>query len=228
MENEDKAGQAIAEADASTKSWASVDKAKLPASCFLWVEDPDKKSTWHLPVYEGAGGVDPSTGLYKERGPLNANAVRAALSAVAGGRTGKPMNVPADAIKKLKSLAKGLGIGKAAEEIFILAAVAGIKEHDARPWVPVDERVTLNEQFFSLDQALRDAVKARFGQYCWVNDYSDKEVVFTDDKPMRADVPAGVVAPAVTRMIAFKVVKGAVELTGDPVEVKRVIRYEES
>ena len=38
----------ILEAETSTASWAAIDKTKLPAKCFMWIEDPDKKSTWHL------------------------------------------------------------------------------------------------------------------------------------------------------------------------------------
>ena len=46
----DRQKEGYATQEASTASWGTVDKSKLPAACFLWVEDPAKKSTWHLPV----------------------------------------------------------------------------------------------------------------------------------------------------------------------------------
>ena len=227
MSDINKIVQAIAEADVSTKSWASVDKAKLPASCFLWVEDPEKKATWHLPVYEGAGSVDKDTGMYSDRGPLNANAVRAALAAVGGARTGKAMNVPASARKKLDALAKELKIGEAAEQALLGSIVAGAGQQDSRPWIPVDEKVKLDEQFFPLDRAIMDAVKEKYGQWAYVLDFSDKEIVFQVDQPMTAAIPQGVVKSPVPKLIKYKVTKQTVELVGDPVEVKRVVRYEE-
>lgn len=95
----DKRVNKILEADASSQSWASVNKSKLPVSSFLWVEDPKKKSTWHLP-YKDANGV------------VNMNALRAIAAAVAGARTGKPMNLPAAIRTKIKNLLKKYKIGQ--------------------------------------------------------------------------------------------------------------------
>lgn len=100
----------------SNKSWASVDKSKLPASCFLWVEDPEKKTTWHLPYREGAGGIDSDTGMYKSAGPINIGAVRAIMAALGGARTGKAMSVPATVKTKAENLAKRLKIGQYAKK----------------------------------------------------------------------------------------------------------------
>lgn len=97
--------------EVSTASWASVDKSRLPAACFLWVEDPKKKSTWHLPVYMGAGGLD-KDGMYRRRGELNLNALRAASAAIAGARTGQAMNVPASVKATLKRLLKQNKVGE--------------------------------------------------------------------------------------------------------------------
>jgi len=99
-------------AAASEKDWGSINKSQLPASCFLWVEDPDKKETWHLPVYEGSGGIDPKTGMYRGRGPLNFNALRAAAAAVGGARTSKAMSVPASVRAKLEGLLERNKIGE--------------------------------------------------------------------------------------------------------------------
>lgn len=86
--------------EASTTDWSMVDRTRLPASCFLWVDDPQKKGTWHFPVYEGAGGIDPKTGMYREAGELNLWALRAAN---AGARSGR-MKVPASVKARLESL----------------------------------------------------------------------------------------------------------------------------
>jgi len=64
--------------EASTSDWSKVDKSRLPMECFLWVDDPSKRETWRLPVYEGAGGIDPKNGLFRERGEINLNALRLA------------------------------------------------------------------------------------------------------------------------------------------------------
>ena len=101
--------------EASNRSWETIDKSKLPASCFLWIEDPKKKATWHLPIYEGTGGISPETGMYKSRGQLNLNGLRAASSAIAGARAGKPMNIPTDVRARITALLKANKIGQFAE-----------------------------------------------------------------------------------------------------------------
>ncbi len=57
--------------EVSDKPWSEVNKSELPYACFCPVGDASKKATWHLPHHEGAGGIDPDTGMYRERGPLN-------------------------------------------------------------------------------------------------------------------------------------------------------------
>jgi len=93
----------LTKAEVSNRDWGTVDKSRLPAACFLWVEDADKKTTWHLPVYEGAGAIG-ADGMYERRGALNANAVRAARAAVGGARTGQAMQVPASVRSTLERL----------------------------------------------------------------------------------------------------------------------------
>lgn len=102
--------------EASDQSWASVDKSKLPASCFLYVPDSKLKSTWKLPVYEGAGGIDSETGMYRSRGPLNLGGLRAAAACVAGAHTGAKMSIPASVRAKLEGLLKRNKIGAHAED----------------------------------------------------------------------------------------------------------------
>jgi len=73
----------------SDKPWGDVDKAQLPRECFLYAGDPEKKSTWKLPVYEGAGEIG-EDGLHQRRGPLNRNGVYAAAASMAGAHGVKP------------------------------------------------------------------------------------------------------------------------------------------
>lgn len=95
----------------STASWAAVDKTKLPEKCFLWVEDPNKKKTWHLPYREGEGAIDPKTGMYESPGPVNINALRAIAGVIAGARTGEPMNLPDEIKSKINRLLKKYKVG---------------------------------------------------------------------------------------------------------------------
>lgn len=90
-------GQAATQA-ISRRPWGSVDKTQLPAACFLIVGDPAKKSTWRLPVYEGAGALG-ADGMYARRGPLNLNAVKAAYADVNGAQSGKPMQGVSASVK---------------------------------------------------------------------------------------------------------------------------------
>jgi hypothetical protein len=88
----------------SNKSWASVDKSKLPKSAFLWIEGDGKtKAQWHLPYKD-------------EQGNVNLGALRAIAAAVAGARTGKPMKIPSEVRKKIDNLLKKYKIGKYAEK----------------------------------------------------------------------------------------------------------------
>ncbi len=100
----------VGKAEVSHRSWDSVDKTKLPRACFL-VNESENRSEWKLPVYEGAGPLD-SDGRYTKRGALNANAVRAALAAVGGARTGRPMGVGSGVKATLSQLARRAGIGE--------------------------------------------------------------------------------------------------------------------
>jgi hypothetical protein len=105
----------LIEQDTSERSWADVNKSKLPRQSFLWVEDPKKKDTWHLPYREGTGGIDPETGMYRQAGAVNLNALRAISQAVAGAHTGTPMRIPSEIRSKINKLLKKYKIGKFAE-----------------------------------------------------------------------------------------------------------------
>jgi hypothetical protein len=83
--------------------WASINKACLPRSCFLDPGDAADKSTWRLPIYEGAGPKD-ADGHYTQRGALNVNGVKAAWAAVNGAHTGQKMDVSSSIRSKLQSL----------------------------------------------------------------------------------------------------------------------------
>lgn len=102
----------LMEQEASTKPWTQVDKTKLPKGAFLWIVDPDKKSTWKLPYREGAGGIDSDTGMYIQAGPVNLGALRAIAVVLGGARTGTPMTVPPEIKSKITKLLKKYKIGK--------------------------------------------------------------------------------------------------------------------
>jgi len=101
----------------SYKPWGPyIDKYRknLPPDCFLWVEDPKKKSTWKYPYRFGAGGVNPKTGLFRKAGPISYYGVVAARQMAAGARSG--VKAPAWLRKKLDDLAKGLKMGPYSKE----------------------------------------------------------------------------------------------------------------
>ena len=100
----------LMEQEASTKPWTQVDKTKLPKGAFLWIVDPDKKNTWKLPYREGAGGIDPDTGMYIQAGPVNLGALRA-IAAVLDEK-GTPMSVPPEIKSKITKLLKKYKIGR--------------------------------------------------------------------------------------------------------------------
>ncbi len=102
----------ILEQDTSQRAWAEVDKSKLPRSCFLWIEDPKKKVTWHLPYREGTGGLDSDTKMYRTAGPVNLGALRAISAALGGARTGTKMKVPNEIKSKIKKLLQRYNIGE--------------------------------------------------------------------------------------------------------------------
>ena len=85
----------------SDAPWESVDKSKLPKSAFLWIEG-EGKTQWHLPYKD-------------EKGSVNLGALRAISAAVAGARTGKPMDIPPDVKSKITALLKKYKIGEFAQ-----------------------------------------------------------------------------------------------------------------
>lgn len=144
----------------SRKPWSNVNKSMLPASCFLIVPDRSKRSTWRLPVYEGAGNV--VGGVFEKRGPLNINAVRAAIDALGGARTGKPMaGVPSGLRARLEGMLKrygGSGSGSAAASEGA-GAVAGRKSRklaDPEPEAEDEQQQDEQEQDLELEEEDED------------------------------------------------------------------------
>ena len=189
----------------STRNWATVNKSRLPASCFLWAPDPKKKSTWRLPYREGAGGVDPKTGAYRKAGPVNLNAIRAIMAAIDGAHTGKPMSVPVSVHKRAEALVKRYKIGKYKEKFFF----GGLVIADA---------------FKSLRVSLDVAVAKVYGKKAYVSDFSNTEVVvgFYGEN----DVPDIEPDARKYKKVKYKINKGNVEFIGKPEDVARVITYE--
>jgi len=190
----------VEEIEVSIKSWASINKSKLPASCFLWVSGTRNR----LPYREGAGEIDVKTGVYKEAGPVNINAVRSIISALAGARTGERMSVPASVKKKAEALAKKYEIDRYKENMFGMRYMIVI------------------EVFNSLGDALRLAVGTKFGKDSYVADYSNKEVIVGYHRDSEMDSWMSSKYDKVT----FKVAKGEIEFVGVAVSVKKVTRYE--
>ena len=38
--------------------WFEIDKRNFPRKAFLWVDDEERRSTWHLPYRQGTGKID--------------------------------------------------------------------------------------------------------------------------------------------------------------------------
>lgn len=198
----------ILEQAVSKKSWAGVNKSKLPASCFLWVEDPKKKATWHLPYKEGAGGINPKTGMYRSAGLININAVRQIMAVLGGARVKpgfKKFKAPASVVAKAKALAKRLKIGEYKENMYMFAGL------------PIMER------FSSLRTAIETAIKAEFGKDHWISDFSNKEIIFRKEGDELSST-----GEESYQKVGYKVTKGAVELVGAPEAVARIVNYEMS
>jgi phage I-like protein len=138
----------LAEKDGvSRKPWGQVKKSMLPRSAFLDQGEPGKKSTWRLPVYEGAGPLD-SDGCYTKRGPLNINGVRAALAALGGAHTGTAMTgVPAGVRQKLQRWVAQYGGSSAdsATESKQAGEVAGMAVKRKTPKDPKDLKALANK-----------------------------------------------------------------------------------
>ena len=78
--------------------WGQINKSELPKSSFAYTPT-DKKSDWKLP--------------YKTKdGKIHCGGVRAALQAIGGARTGKPMSVPSSVKATIRRAAKSCGIGQ--------------------------------------------------------------------------------------------------------------------
>lgn len=192
----------VDEEEASNKSWASVDKAKLPAACFLWVEDAEKKSTWHLPYREGTGDINPETGMYSKAGAINLGAVRAIMAALGGARSGKAMSVP-DAVKaKAEALAKRFKIGSYAEA-----------------------QEAIEEAFVALGDALEDAVAQRWPDRYILYDFSNEDAILrVCPKPMN---PGDAMNDDYEKYyrVGYQLTDDEIKFDGEPVEVRQVVDY---
>lgn len=81
------------------------------------------------------------------------------------------------------------------------------------------------EVFFSLRSALEAAVRLKFGKKAWIQDFSNKQVVYYVYREAGRDIDAE--GEDVYYKISYKVVKGDVELVGAPESVNRTVRYEQ-
>jgi len=74
----------------------------------------------------------------------------------------------------------------------------------------------IQEQFVSIDQALRAAVDKAYGKDAWLRDFSDKEVVFRTQFQPEGEY----------QKVGYKIAGGIASFVGTPVAVKKVITYE--
>ena len=99
-----------AEVNKLLKNEAKVitNKSQLPPQCYLWIEDRDKKNTWHIPFREGIGDIDPATKMYSKAGPINLNV----LNAISESINNSTMTIPREIKNKITKLLKEFNIGK--------------------------------------------------------------------------------------------------------------------
>ena len=105
----------ILEKDNKQRAWLEVDKTKLPISCFLWIGNSDRKSTWHLPYREGSGGIDPQTKLYRAAGPVNLDALKAINQTMDSRSSGSGLRVPSSIKSKIRRMLKKYDIIQSAK-----------------------------------------------------------------------------------------------------------------
>lgn len=153
----------ISLAEVSRKPWGSINKSKLPRSCFLIKGDAADKDSWKLPVYEGTGPLD-ADGHYTKRGALNINGVKAALGAIHGARSGQNMSgVPAGTVQKLQNLLqKYSGSGGSTSSQSTSESGGGGGRHNMRTKTAKlgDQELTEKE---TLEQFLAERVEQRGG-----------------------------------------------------------------
>lgn len=207
--------------EVSKKPWNKIRKNKLPASCFLWVENLEKKETWHLPYKEGAGGVDPQTKMYRKAGKVNINAIRNILQNV------NLEQAPDDIKKKVKELVKKFGVGKfnkKEEPILVfdnfkeLRKLRGVQRKKEKEMKKKYKSVTkvLKEASLSLDSELRKAIQKDQGSNAWLADFSPNEVVYSK----REDNVESFYKRKYT------ITNGEIVLQGSPERVERKVAYE--
>jgi hypothetical protein len=217
----DKIRTALAETDTSNKDWSAVDKSKLPAACFLWVEDVEKKSSWHLPYREGAGDINPDTGMYSKAGPINANAVRAIMSALGGAHTGKPMSVPEEVKTKAEALAKQLKIGQYAKE-----ELEDVTEEQMDEMFSTYQELDrmFEQMFMSLQSRMYDAVRATYKDQYYLSDWSEDSVLL---RPSEKASPGMAVADnEIYYQVDYSIDdNGDIIFEGEPMKVRRITTY---
>lgn len=131
--------------DENEPNWGDVDKTKLPAIAFAYVEDPEKKSTWKLPHHWVKNGTElDEKGVWKDGELLVHRAgVIAAYAALQGARSGDPMNVPDSARQHILEHRKVLNdaLGKV-----YTTAEKKIFDKLAEDFIPVQKQIPITKQ----------------------------------------------------------------------------------
>ena len=102
----------ILEESLVNQPWRETDKRKFPRKAFLWVDDEDRRSTWHIPYRQGTGEIDKRTGYYESAGAVNLNVLRAVAQVIEQKEDGKRMTIPAKIRSKINNVLEVNKIGR--------------------------------------------------------------------------------------------------------------------
>jgi len=92
--------------------WFEIDKRNFPRKAFLWVDDEDRRSTWHLPYRQGTGNIDKKSGYYESAGAVNLNVLRAVAQVLESHARDDKLNIPAKIRSKINNVLEVNKIGR--------------------------------------------------------------------------------------------------------------------
>jgi len=92
--------------------WFEIDKRNFPRKAFLWVDDEERRSTWHLPYRQGTGKIDKKSGYYESAGAVNLNVLRAVAQVLENHAKDDKLNIPAKIRSKINNVLEINMIGR--------------------------------------------------------------------------------------------------------------------
>ena len=102
----------LLEESSVNQPWRETDKRKFPRKAFLWVDNEDKRSSWHIPYRQGTGEIDKRTGYYESAGAVNLNVLRAVAQVIERKPDGQRMIIPAKIRSKINNVLEVNKIGR--------------------------------------------------------------------------------------------------------------------